>query len=129
MWRSASLSIISVAAVWACSDGAKPKPDAFCGLGTASAPIELAAGSATIDYVDIRSGANNDCPDPMAPTGVISMTIERITPPLFTMCIPRPDKLAAGSLMIGSDAHLVDAQGSAGSCSYMFDHTTATGTV
>lgn len=130
MWRLASLSITSVVCVWACSDPAKPKPDAFCGASGAGSALSLVAGSATIEYTDLRAGANNDCPDPMAPAGVISMTIQRLTPPLLTICVPRPDKLDGG-LAIGTDVHLVDAGGSAGSCTYQLDHTAAapTGTI
>lgn len=130
MWRSAFLSSTSALAIWmACSDGGKAKPDAFCGAGSAGSSLDMHAGSATVTYTDIRAGANNDCPDPMAPAGVIAMTIERMTPPLITICIPRPDKLNGG-LMIGSDAILVDAGGSAGSCTYQLDHTMpATGTI
>ena len=130
MWRSASLSITSVlCCAWACSDGTKPKPDAFCGAGSAGSSLDMVAGSATITYTDIRAGANNDCPDPMAPAGVVSMTIERLTPPLITICVPRPDKLNGG-LALGTDVHLVDAGGSAGSCTYQLDHTMPiTGTI
>ena len=119
MWRLAFLSIIS------CSDGSPAK----CGAGSAPPTIDVTAGTVTLTYDTLESGANNDCPDPMAPAGVISMTIERLTPPLITICIPRPDKLDAG-LTFGSDAHLVDAGGSAGSCTYQLDHTMPiTGTI
>ena len=68
MWRLAFLSIIS-----GCSDGtSSPK----CGAGSAAPTIDVTVGSVTLTYDTLQSGANNDCPDPMAPSGVVSMTIE-----------------------------------------------------
>jgi hypothetical protein len=46
-------------------------------------------------YTMLQAGANNDCPDPNAPAGVISLTIagiqDGIEPGLITLCVPRPD--------------------------------------
>ncbi len=123
MWRSAFLSLISLAA---CSDGTGQ----VCGYGSASSNLGLTAGSASLNVSDLTASANNDCPDPMAPAGVISLTIERPLDGLglFTLCIPRPDKLSAG-LQLGTDVKLIDVTISFNSCMYMLDSSMlATGT-
>lgn len=78
-------------------------------------------------YENLTASANNDCPDPSAPTGVISLTIngsEKAGTGLITFCIPRPDQLATGNLQIGSGANLVNLTGSANSCTFTKNSTT-----
>ncbi|MBX3162214.1 MAG: hypothetical protein KF773_39990 [Deltaproteobacteria bacterium] len=81
-----------------------------------------------LTYGDLDAGQNNDCPDPSAPAGVISLTIhgkqEGSGLPL-TFCIGRPD-LLAGGLDLGPDTagtefRVVDASGSDASCTYTLD--------
>jgi hypothetical protein len=117
MWRSAFLSITSL--VVACSDGSP----ATCGAGSAATSIDVVAGSVTLTYDMLQSGANNDCPAPMAPTGVVSVTIARPSPPLFTLCVGRPDKLGEG-LPLGTGVKVIDVSGSGGGCTYALDSTT-----
>jgi hypothetical protein len=123
MWRLAFLSITSLLA---CSDNPQPA----CGPGSAADTIDVVAGATTISYGDLSAGANNDCPDPMAPAGIVSITIERPFDGngVFTLCIKRPDKLAAG-LQLGTDVKVVDVTATSGGCSYLVDNSTpATGT-
>jgi hypothetical protein len=93
--------------------------------------VDAVAGSVTLTYGGLAAGANNDCPDPMAPAGVVSLTIESMQTNgtgLLTLCIKRPDKLAAG-LALGTDVKVVDITGSGGGCSFLQDTATpATGT-
>jgi hypothetical protein len=109
---------------------------AGCGddeCGPADAPdVGLTASSAdvTLTYGNLSSGANNDCPDPAAPAGVVSLTIggtQMGTSSLITFCIPRPDQLADG-VTIGSGAssmRIIDFNGEADGCTF----TLATGSV
>jgi len=144
MSRSRFLSIISggaVAAVVACSGSSSHKPDAACGPG--GAPVDgLVASSTspavTLTYGNLQGGANNDCPDPSAPAGIVSYTIMGSQTDngggLITMCIPRPDLLPNGlQLGFGSDAgvQLIDFDGSvqATGCTYSLSVVAPTGTV
>jgi hypothetical protein len=120
MSLSRSLSIISaVLALAGCSSD---------DCGPHGAPVDglTAMGSgAMLTFSGLRAGPNNDCPDPAAPKGVISLTID--TPPMstnvFTVCIPRPDKLGHQALAFPGDVKLIDVTGSDASCSYMLDFT------
>jgi len=123
MWRSAFLSITSLVA---CSDGSP----ATCGAGSAAPSIDVVADTVTLSYDSLQSGANNDCPAPMAPSGVVSMTI--LLPPgsatQFTLCIGRPDKLGDG-LPLGTGVKVIDVIGSGGGCTFVQDASSApTGT-
>src|SRR5262249_7736663 len=78
-----------------------------------------------LTYGDLTAGANNDCPDPMAPSGVISLTIAGAqmgnSMNLITLCVPRPDELEHGALALGTDIKIIDLSGSDAMCSYSFD--------
>lgn len=89
MSRLLFLSIISalVGALPACSDNCGPNGASDFGLVVGDASTQLVFGN-------LRSGANNDCPDPSAPAGVISLTIRGSMMDgtgLITLCAPRPD--------------------------------------
>jgi hypothetical protein len=122
MWRLLFLSSISAAVLLAaCSGDDCGSKDAFeFGLTVSSDQVSLVFG-------DLTAGANNDCPDPQAPSGVISLTIagsQMGGTGLFTMCVGRPDQLETMPLTIGSAlVHLVDLNGvdMASGCSYSLD--------
>ncbi len=130
MWRSPFLLLTS-GLLWACSSG-PAKPDAYCGTGGAPTSGIVAAGTGfSLTYGDLSASANNDCPDPMAPMGVVSLTIEEPagSPQLFTLCVQRPDLLAGGQ-PLGTAVKVVDVTGSANGCTFLPDRATApTGTV
>lgn len=111
MSRSPYLSSISVALLAtgaACCGGGGET----CGPGAAAANgTELAGTGVDVRYTMLKALVNNDCPDPAAPSGVISVTIsgtqEGTAFPL-TLCIPRPDLLASQPLALGTDVKIVD---------------------
>jgi hypothetical protein len=115
MWRLLFLSTTSVLALPGCGDD--------CGPGGAS-PEGLVASSAdvTLRYGGLLSGANNDCPDPAAPAGVVSLSLHGSQSGgtgLITLCMPRPDKLAGGSGSLGTDLRIIDLNGDDGTgCTY-----------
>jgi hypothetical protein len=94
--------------------------------------IPATFGLSVLTYGSLVAHPNHDCPDPMAPAGVEALTIESVQTDgtgLFTLCIARPDKLAAG-LALGTDVKVVDAAGTTAGCSYVQDGSVApTGTV
>lgn len=105
-----------------------------CGSGAATdANLMVTGGSVNLAFTDLRAGANNDCPDPAAPAGVISLTVtgaEDDGTGLVTFCIPRPDLLKTNSLTLGTGVRIVDVSGSDASCTYSVDRSRpATGTV
>jgi len=122
-----SLALVSLGALGGCPGG-----DDSCGPGSAPAN-GLAASSTdvTLTYGGLVSGLNNDCPDPAAPDGVVSLTIagQQVDGNgLFTICVPRPDllgtqQLALGIDIAGSEVRVVDASGEAAGCTYRFDAT------
>jgi hypothetical protein len=124
--RSAFLSVTSALLVGGCSSG-PAKPDAFCGPGGASTSGLVASGTGfTLTFGNLTAGANNDCPDPAAPAGVVSLTIfahQTDGTGLVTLCVKRPDKLAGG-LALDTDVEVVDANGTAGGCTFSIDRTT-----
>lgn len=100
MQRSRYRSSTSVALVGLVLAGAGcPGDDApVCGTDFA-ATSGLTAGD--VEYGDLVAGANNDCPAPDAPGGVVSVTIGgRQTAPdglaVIALCLPRPDLIEAG---------------------------------
>jgi hypothetical protein len=126
--RSLFLSSISLAA---CSSGPS-KPDAFCGPGAGVADTIDATGTGfAMTFGMFKAGANNDCPDHSAPN-ITSLTIESkqtVGVGLFTLCIPRPDRLPGGQAL-GTDVKIVDLTGAASSCTFLVDPAgMATGTV
>ncbi len=118
MSRSLFLSAISAAALAGCSDPA-------CGPGSAAVVFTVTNGSdVTLQYGEVVSSANNDCPDPSAPSGVVSLTVNATQmggTDLVTFCIPRPDKLAKTPGQLGTDVKVVDFNGTANSCTLTLD--------
>lgn len=127
MSRSLFLCLTSVAALASgCSDDS-------CGPGDAP-KVGLVAGSAevTLTFGNMTSRAGNDCPDPSAPVGVVSVSIEGAqtdgTGGLITLCVPRPDLLMQGNRTLGltissADIRIIDLHGSSGACTYAIDST------
>ena len=126
MHRLLFLSSISVVAALAgCSDDT-------CGPGNAS-PKGLLAGDQDqmLTFGNLISSANNDCRDASAPAGVVSLTIggtQTDGTGLLTLCIPRPDMLAASVSLGGVGAaspnvQIVDLTGTANNCDYAIEQT------
>jgi hypothetical protein len=103
-----------------------------CGIGDASDSIPLTGSGLTITYDTFQGGANNDCPDPNAPEGVVSITIEAkqadgTSADFLTFCIPRIDELSQGGT-IGTattgDVRVIDVDGTSGGCTVNLDAAT-----
>lgn len=131
---SLALLVAVVALAPACDD------DETCGVGSAPASgLVASATGVTLTYGDLSSLSGNDCPDPAAPSGVVSLSIEGRTADgtgLVTFCIPRPDQLGSGARALGNtptmaDVRVIDLTGMAAGCSYDFESTlpAPTGTV
>ncbi len=113
----------------ACSSG-PAKPDAYCGTGGAPTSVVVAGTGFSLMYDNLSASANNDCPDPMAPKGVVSLTIEvpAGSAQFFTLCVQRPDLLAGGQ-PLGTAVKVVDVTGTSNGCSFVPDSAVApTGT-
>jgi hypothetical protein len=105
--------------------------DDNCGPGSAaSSGLVASAEMVALNYGGLSGLLGNDCPDPAAPPGVISLSIEgrQVGDPLglITFCIPRPDLLMQGDRTLGlavgnSDVRIIDLQGSADGCSFRLD--------
>ena len=118
-------------------------PSDSCGQGTASPTGLTVRGNigannalAIINYADLVAGQNNDCPDPNAPAGVISLTVEGeqlLDTPKVSFCISRPDLLGTKTLQIGTDVvfnALESNNAGAVGCSLSLPlHATTSGTV
>jgi hypothetical protein len=116
-----------------------------CGFdGAPASGLLVTADAARLDFGNLTSLAGNDCPDPDAPAGVVSLSIEGAQvggPGLITLCVPRPDQLRAGMRAIGAnlpnataDVRIIDLRGAADDCTFRFasaepvtGHATATG--
>lgn len=132
MSRLLFLSSISaaLAALGGCSSPTCGTSGAFeFGLTASNDQVSLVFG-------DLSASQNNDCPDPSAPSGVISLTItgSQMSPEtgLVTFCVPRPDQLETMSLPLGAGVKVVDttATDTASSCTFTLDSTMVpTGTV
>jgi hypothetical protein len=101
-----------------------------CGTGGApSAGLVASSGAIALTYGNLTSLLGNDCPDPAAPEGVISLSIEgRQTTGigLVTFCIPRPDLLLEGDRTLGTatstaDVRIIDVSGMADNCTFTFN--------
>jgi hypothetical protein len=121
MRRLLFLSAISVPAV-GCGGGDSCGP-----AGAPDTGLLASAAGITMTYGSLRSGANNDCPDPMAPSGVISLTIEGMQTDgtgNITVCIPRIDLLDGGSAPLGTsnstgnDVRIIDLGGTSNNCTF-----------
>lgn len=120
MLRSLFLSSISLFAHTGCSDD--------CGPGDAEAFSLLASDATTaLEWGNLTSSPNNDCPDPVAPAGVVSLTLsgsQKDGPGLITLCISRPDLLAAGEVPLstsGTGVRIVDLSAQSMGCQYMLE--------
>jgi hypothetical protein len=119
MRRLLFLSAISVVA--GCGDD-------DCGpAGAPDSGLLASANGIVMTYGSLRSGANNDCPDPMAPDGVISITVEGQQSDgtgNITLCIPRIDLLDHGTAPLGTSnstgdsVRIIDLGGTANSCTF-----------
>ena len=80
-------------------------------------------------YGNFSGSPNNDCPDPAAPSGVISLTIvgtQSDGTGLLTLCVGRPDLLASQAPAFGPDPgqiHVIDFNGTANNCTLKIDKT------
>ena len=114
---SLALSLVSLAA---CGDDTCGPP-----AGLSSAGLFASNADVTLNYGSLTSGANNDCPSPDAPAGVISLTLQGSQvdgPGLLTLCIPRPDQLQEGTLALGGGTvQIIDLTGEADGCSYTIE--------
>lgn len=128
--RSAFLSITS-ALLLSASGGCGGND---CGPNGASPnALELGNGDIKINYGGLHAGPNNDCPDPSAPDGVISLTISGLQADggdgAVNFCIGRPDLLNAGTDLAlgvdvaGSEVKITDLTGADSDCTYEFDDT------
>jgi hypothetical protein len=124
------LLAISLVVLVGCDDDAQT-----CGPEAAPAELSATGTDVTLPYGTFEAGLNNDCPHADAPEGVVSMTIaaEQVgaaTRRFFTLCIPRPDRLADG-LALGvnqipadpQQVQIIDAQGEGDGCTFSFDDT------
>ena len=99
--------------------------------GAPSAGLVASSDTVALTYGNLTSLLGNDCPDPAAPEGVISLSIEgRQTTGigLVTFCIPRPDLLLEGDRTLGTatsnaDVRIIDVSGMADNCTFTFDST------
>lgn len=126
MWRLLFLSTISGLLTTGCSDDCGPGGAPKIGLVVSSSEVSLTYGNLT-------SGANNDCRDPMAPDGVISLTIDGTQmdgTSIITLCMPRPDLVAKGEQPLGTGLRIIDLNGEKDGCTYTFEASRpVTGTV
>jgi hypothetical protein len=113
--------------------GATGCSDDTCGPGGAPASGLVASSDmVSITYGNLSGLLGNDCPDPAAPAGVISLSVEGRqigdATKLITLCIPRPDLLMEGDRSIGTatstaDVRIIDLTGAADNCTYSLDST------
>jgi hypothetical protein len=109
-----------------CSDDA-------CGPGGApSSGLVASSDLVAITYGNLSGLLGNDCPDPAAPAGVISLSIEGRqvddATGLVTLCVPRPDLLMMGDRTLGTtlsnaDLRIIDLRGNADGCMFTIDTT------
>ena len=125
MWRSLFLSITSAALLAACSDNS-------CGpMGAPDVGLAASSDQVVLTYGHLSALAGNDCPDPAAPTGVVSQSITGMQTDgtgLITFCVPRPDQLMSGMRTLGTatsmaQVRIIDVMGAATNCNYTLDST------
>lgn len=108
--------------------------DDTCGpMGASSTGLTVSAANVELVYENLTSLAGNDCPDPDAPEGVISISIEghqKGHPErLMTFCLPRMDLFTPGSghnigvSMSNADVQIFDLFGEDENCTYAFDRS------
>ena len=119
MLRSLFLLITSLGVV-GCGDDS-------CGPGDAPATGLIAGDSDfTLNFGNIESGRNNDCVDPAAPEGVISLTLQGTQvggTGRITLCVGRPDLWEKQALPLGGTSiQIVDLRGDdAAGCTYDYE--------
>jgi len=120
MLRLLFLSSISFLVHTGCSDN--------CGPGGAQAFSLLASDASTaLEWGNLSSSANNDCPDGAAPAGVVSLTltgVQKDGPGLITLCISRPDLLAVGEVPLsttGNGVRIIDLSADSMGCMYALE--------
>jgi len=123
-----ALLLVSLVAILPACPG-----DDTCGPGAAAGDGLVLSGSGVeIRYHDLVASANNDCPDPAAPAGVVSLTIAGVQvggTESITLCVPRPD-LLADVRALGTDVQIIDLNATAPECTFVRNTTTPpTGTV
>jgi hypothetical protein len=113
--RSATSAAVAAAAALAlagCPDGGT------CGPGAAAADgLGLAGTGVDVHYQALAASANNDCPEPGAPAGVVSLTIGGTQVGAgfpITLCVPRPDRLDGAAVQLGTDVQVIDLGADAG---------------
>ena len=91
-------------------------------------PLTASNADVTLTFGNLSSLSGNDCPDPSAPSGVISLSIEGAQvggTGLITFCIPRPDLLedgrALGSTGSMGQIRVIDFSGMANGCTFALD--------
>ncbi len=131
----ALLALALTAACAGCGD------DGECGpMGAPTSGLSVSSADVTLVYENLTSLAGNDCPDPNAPEGVISISIEghQVGNPtgLLTLCIPRMDLFTAntqhtiGTSQSMADMRIFDMSGEDEGCTFTFDSSRPpTGTV
>ncbi len=109
-----------------CSDGETCGP-----AGAPATGLLVSSADVTLDFGGLSSLAGNDCPDPAAPEGVVSISLEGTQtggPGLITLCISRPDLLEGGRSLGGAtstaDVRVIDVRGTVDGCSYTADPAT-----
>jgi hypothetical protein len=140
---STDLVVIAALATAACAGCG----DDECGpMGASNSGLTASSAEVTLIYGGLTSLRGNDCPDPDAPEGVISISIEGlqqnvppgdVTPYHFTVCIPRMDLFTPGSehtlgtSMSNADVRIFDTAGKTeDGCTFAFDSSRPpTGTV
>ena len=117
--RFLSITSVVLATTGCSSDDCGPHGAPVDGLAVMGSGVMLGYGG-------LVGGPHNDCKDPSAPSGVISMTIEGMQTggsSLIDFCVPRPDRLGQHTLTIPTDLQVIDVFGMDASCSYMLDNT------
>jgi hypothetical protein len=114
--------------------------DDSCGPSDAPATGLVATNGSTTDpatmtFGNLTGGLNGDCPDPSAPSGVTSLTLQGTQTDsgatgFVTICISRPDLLTKQAQTLGLDASgapalLIDVTGNAANCNLSIDRTVA----
>jgi hypothetical protein len=82
-----------------------------CGIADVTIDgVTAAQGADTVTFGMFAAGANNDCPGPGVPGGVVSVTVfgRQVEPAgnaVISVCLPRPDLIDSGDDIPLSPAH------------------------
>jgi len=114
LFRSSTSGVVVGAILAGCHDDPK------CGA-TETTTLQASGSGVFAEWSAFTSGANNDCPDPDAPSGVISLTVTGSTGSdggFVTLCIPRIDTLGSGGTvgdtLSTADVRIVDVNANVG---------------